>query len=86
VPEVSVKAGTGTAAEADTAERVLTVTGTSRPARYPAAPQDLSFTRLTRHINAVLRDEEEPRLLAIDTALPVARALHDMAGAAARDR
>jgi predicted dehydrogenase len=60
--------------------------GRDEPRRYPAAPRELSFTSLIRHINAVLGGAEEPRLLAVDTALPVARALHDMAGAAARDR
>lgn len=57
----------------------------TEPRRYQAAPEELSFTGLTRHINAVLRGEEEPRLLAADTALPVARALHDLAEAAGRD-
>lgn len=59
--------------------------GRDEPRRYPAAPEELSFTALTRHINAVLRGEEEPRLLAADTTLPVARALHDLAEAAGRD-
>jgi len=44
-----------------------------------AAPDELSFTPLTRHINAVLRGEQAPRLLAIDTALPTAQALNDLA-------
>ncbi|HEU5390483.1 MAG TPA: Gfo/Idh/MocA family oxidoreductase [Streptosporangiaceae bacterium] len=55
--------------------------GRDEPRRYPAAPEELSFTALTRHINGVLRGEEEPRLLAVDTALPVARGLHDLAEA-----
>jgi len=55
--------------------------GRDEPRRYPAAPQELSFTALTRHINGVLRGEEEPRLLAADTTLPVARGLHDLAEA-----
>jgi len=55
--------------------------GRDEPRRYPAAPQELSFTALIRHINGVLRGEEEPRLLAVDTTLPVARALHDLAEA-----
>ena len=45
----------------------------------PAAPNELSFTPLTGHIDAVLRGEQEPRLLAIDTALPTAQALSDLA-------
>jgi predicted dehydrogenase len=56
--------------------------GRDEPRQHPAAPRELSFTGLTRHINAVLRDEEEPRLLAVDTALPVAQGLHDLAEAA----
>jgi len=59
--------------------------GRDEPRRYPAAPEELSFTALTRHINGVLRGEEEPQRLAVDTALPVARALHDLARAAAKD-
>jgi predicted dehydrogenase len=59
----------------------LVKAGRDEPRRYPAAPQELSFTALTRHINGVLRGEEEPRLLAVDTTLPVARGLHDLAEA-----
>jgi predicted dehydrogenase len=44
-----------------------------------AAPDELSFTPLTAHIDAVLRGEQDPRLLAIDTALPTAQALNDLA-------
>jgi predicted dehydrogenase len=44
-------------------------------------PYRQSFTPLIRHIQAVIRDEEEPRLLAADTALGSARALHDLAEA-----
>ena len=47
----------------------------------PAAPDELSFTPLTGHIDAVLRGEQAPRLLAIDTALPTAQALNDLAEA-----
>jgi len=47
----------------------------------PAAPDELSFTALTGHINAVLRGEQAPLLLAVDTALPTARALNDLAEA-----
>ena len=59
----------------------LVKAGRDEPRRYPAAPQELSFTALTRHINGVLRGEEEPRLLAVDTTLPVAQGLHDLAEA-----
>ena len=47
----------------------------------PAAPDELSFTPLTGHIDAVLRGEQAPRLLAVDTALPTAQALSDLAEA-----
>jgi predicted dehydrogenase len=53
------------------------------PRRFAAA-DELSFTPLIRHINAVLRGGEEPRVLAVDTSLPLARALHDLAGSARR--
>jgi predicted dehydrogenase len=44
-----------------------------------AAPRDEpSFTACIRHIQAVLGGAEEPRQLAIDTALPTAQALHDL--------
>ena len=59
----------------------LVKAGRDEPRRYPAAPEELSFTALTRHINGVLRGEEEPRLLAVDTTLPVAQGLHDLAEA-----
>ena len=51
------------------------------PGRAPTteqAPDEPSFGPQIRHIHAVLRGDEEPRLLAIDTALPIARALHDL--------
>ena len=56
----------------------------ARPARSPAAgPDEPSFTAAIRHINAVLAGEAEPRLLAVDTSLRPARALHDLASSAA---
>jgi len=44
-------------------------------------PYRQSFTPLIRHIHGVILGREEPRLLAADTALGSARALHDLAGA-----
>src|SRR5579859_4103090 len=44
-------------------------------------PYRQSFTPLIRHIHAVIRGEQEPRLLAADTALGSARALRDIAEA-----
>jgi hypothetical protein len=54
------------------------------PSSFPAAPGELSFAPLTRHIDAVLRGEQEPRLL--DTALPTAQALHKLAASAGQHR
>jgi predicted dehydrogenase len=49
------------------------------PASYPATAGEASFTAALRHIGAVLAGQEEPRLLATGTALPTAKALHDLA-------
>jgi hypothetical protein len=54
----------------------------SLPPRRAAAPDELSFAPLTRHINAVLRGEQEPRLLAVDTA----QALQKLAASAEQHR
>jgi predicted dehydrogenase len=53
------------------------------PRRFAAA-DELSFTPLTRHIDAVLRGEQEPRVLAVDSSLPTAQAMHDLAQSARR--
>jgi predicted dehydrogenase len=50
--------------------------------QVPAAPDELSFAPLTRHIDAVLRGEQAPRRLAIDTSLPTAQALSELAESA----
>jgi predicted dehydrogenase len=60
--------------------------GRDQPSTFPAAPEELSFAPLTRHINAVLRGEQEPRLLAVDTALPTAQVLHELAESAGQHR
>jgi predicted dehydrogenase len=52
--------------------------------RTVAASGVPSFGPAIAHIQAVLAGEQEPRLLAVDTALPTARALHDLALAGAR--
>jgi predicted dehydrogenase len=62
------------------------ITGREEPRTFPAAPDELSFTAITRHINAVLRGEQEPRLLAIETALAPAQALHVLAESVERHR
>jgi predicted dehydrogenase len=51
----------------------------AEPVSYRATAGEASFTAALRHINAVLTGEQAPRLLAADTALPTARALHDLA-------
>jgi predicted dehydrogenase len=61
------------------------VAAEAEPRRFAAA-DELSFTPLTRHINAVLRGEQEPRMLAVDTSLPLARALQELAESARRRR
>ncbi len=51
------------------------------PGRVPTtqhSSDEPSFGPAIRHIHAVLRGEEEPSLLAINTALPIARALNDL--------
>jgi predicted dehydrogenase len=49
------------------------------PAVFPATVSEPPFTAALRHINAVLNDAESPRLLAVETSLATARALHDLA-------
>ena len=46
---------------------------------HPATAGEASFTAAIRHINAVLAGEDEPRILAVDTALGTAQALRDLA-------
>jgi predicted dehydrogenase len=55
----------------------------AEPRTVPAGGEP-SFSPAIAHIQAVLAGEQEPRLLAVDTALPTARALHDLARASAR--
>jgi predicted dehydrogenase len=59
---------------------VFTASGS---ARYPATETDLAFAPAVGHIQAVVRGEQAPRLLAVDTALGTARALHDLLESAA---
>jgi predicted dehydrogenase len=49
------------------------------PVKFPATVDEPAFTPALRHINAALNGEEEPRLLAVQTSLMTARALHDLA-------
>jgi len=49
------------------------------PSEWTPDVSEPSFTRALRHINAVLAGTEQPRLLALQTSLTTARALHDLA-------
>jgi predicted dehydrogenase len=55
----------------------------AEPKSYPAAGTEPSFTAAIAHIQGVLRGEQPPRSLAIDTSLGTARALHDLLESAA---
>ena len=54
-------------------------TAGAEPRILSAGADEPSFTAAIRHINAVIRGEEGPRLLAVDTSLPMAKALDDLA-------
>jgi predicted dehydrogenase len=47
--------------------------------QWQAAAAEPSFTAAIRHIDAVVAGTEQPRLLAVETSLVTARALHDLA-------
>ena len=47
--------------------------------RWQATSGEPSFTAAIRHIDAVMAETEQPRLLAAETSLATARALHDLA-------
>jgi hypothetical protein len=53
---------------------------------YSAGGEAPSFTAAIRHIQRVIRSEEEPRHLAVGNSLPTARALDALREAAARDQ
>jgi predicted dehydrogenase len=56
----------------------LEIVGREDESAAAAQPGEPSFTACIRHIQAVLSGGEEPRQLAIDTALPTAQALNDL--------
>jgi predicted dehydrogenase len=60
------------------------VTADGEPRTFAAPAQERSFTAAIRHIDAVLREQEAPRQLAVDTSLPTARALTDLAASFSR--
>jgi hypothetical protein len=55
----------------------------TEPRKYQAAGTEPSFTAAIAHIQAVIRGEQAPRSLAIDTSLGSAQALHDLRESAA---
>jgi len=50
----------------------------AEPAEFRLRLPEPSFAAALRHINAAIRGQEEPRLLAVDSSLVTARALHDL--------
>ena len=55
------------------------VVGSAEDRTFPSEAREPSFTAMIRHIQAVLSDRESPRQLAVDTSLPTATALADLA-------
>jgi predicted dehydrogenase len=60
-------------------DQVTVYPAAGEPAAWAPAASEPSFTAALRHMNAVLAGDEQPRLLAVDTSLATARALHDLA-------
>ena len=57
------------------------------PVTHPGLGRDqYSFTAAVRHIQAVVSGAQQPRLLAVDTSLGSARALHDLSHSAMAGR
>jgi predicted dehydrogenase len=54
------------------------LTGSGAPQVVDAGQRDPSFTDAIAHIQAVVRGEEAPRMLALETSLASAQALHDL--------
>ena len=61
------------------ADQVIAYPEGGAQATWTAEVSEPSFTPALRHINAVLAGEQAPRLLALETSLSTARALHDLA-------
>jgi predicted dehydrogenase len=55
----------------------------AEPRSYPGAGAEPSFTAAITHIQDVIRGEQQPRSLAVDTSLGSAQALHDLLESAA---
>ena len=67
-------------------DTLLLLPAGKEPVSYAAAGHEPSFTAAIRHIQAVLRGEEKPRSLAVDTSLPTAQGLHALREAAGEGR
>ncbi len=63
------------------ADRVTLYRPDAAPTEFLASVHEPAFTAALRHINAAVSGKEEPRLLAVQTSLATARALHDLAAA-----
>jgi predicted dehydrogenase len=60
------------------ADSYQVATAGEQPRTLSAGADEPPFTAAIRHINAVIRGAEEPRMLAVDTSLPTAKALNDL--------
>ncbi len=60
------------------ADSYQVATAGEEPRTVSAGADEPPFTPAIRHINAAIRGEEVPRMLAIDTSLPTAKALDDL--------
>ncbi|MGO8886180.1 MAG: Gfo/Idh/MocA family protein [Streptosporangiaceae bacterium] len=63
-------------------DRLTVYRGDGTVSVFPAAGAAPSFSAAIAHISAAITGAEPPRFLAVDTSLPTARALHDLAAAA----
>lgn len=61
------------------ADTYVVTTAGADPRTVSAGADEPSFTWAIRHIDAVIRGEEEPRMLAVETSLATARGLNDLA-------
>jgi predicted dehydrogenase len=63
------------------ADRVVLHPNGGSSVEFQVSVHEPAFTAALRHINAVIAGQEQPRLLAVETSLATARALHDLAAA-----
>lgn len=62
----------------DTSDHLTLSRPEAEPAEFRPRHTEPSFAAALRHINAAISGQEEPRLLAAETSLVTARALHDL--------